>query len=108
MDQILREKLLEIESHIEELYEANRKFLLLDGSKKSLLARLTTRAHGSSHASKEAMALTNTEWVKFSEAHAEAEALMIKSKHKHDLLIKSFDAAYLSLKVDSQTIKRSR
>lgn len=108
MDKGLQERLARIDKQIESLYGAEEKYLSLDAAKEHVLAVLTVAASGSSEAAKKTQALATLDWKLFKEGLALAEASFHKEKHRLELRFKSYDAAHLSLKVESDTIKKQK
>lgn len=106
MDSRLEEKLRKIDSHIVILRELEGDYFQLEASEKPTLAKIILNMQGTSHAQKENAALASQDWIDFSNGLAESHAIYLQAKRRYELLLKAFDAEYLSLKTDSQAIRR--
>lgn len=106
MDSGLKERLSLIDKQIEKLFHVEREFFLLEGSEKSFLASLTIKSLESSHAAKQNEALASAEWESFSDGMASHKSEYLREKRKLELLIKAFDAEYLTYKVENRVIQR--
>ena len=108
MDQGLKNRLIKIDEQINRLYEAESKYLSLEAVKEHKLAVITSQSEGASLVAKKTIALATEEFRAFKASLALAEAEFHKEKHKLELTLKAFDAAYLSLKVESPVINRQK
>lgn len=106
MDQRLKDQLDKIDKHIKKLFTIEKQFLYLDGTKKSLLAELTRKAEGKSHAERESIALSMGDWKDFAKGLAEKEAEFNREKRRYELLMKAMDCEYATYKIEAQVIKR--
>lgn len=106
IDKVLLERLYRIEQRISILREKEEKYLHLEAHKKVVFANLYISAHGKSIAEKENNAYASDEWKNFAEAHAIAFADYNQARREHELSIKAYDAAHLTLKTESPIIKR--
>ena len=102
----LRKRLSDIENHLEVLRAAEEKFLFLDAHKKVLSAQLFLKSEGKSVAEREAIAFASYDWIDFSKGLAEAESKFNHERRMHELLLKKYDAAHLSLKMETPVINR--
>lgn len=108
MDSKLKEQLDKIDAHIVNLFHIEHEFLLLDGSKKALLATLTLKAEGKSFADRECRALASPDWKDFVTGHALKEAEYQRARRRYELLLKAFDGHYLGYKIEGQAIRRQQ
>ena len=108
MDRLLQERLLKISEHIGVLKAAERTYLELDASKRSMAAQLFLKAKGSSVAEREANAYSSDDWVNFSKGLAEAETVFNYERRNYELKLKAFDAEYLSYKIENSAIMRQK
>lgn len=108
MDSKLKTRLIKINEQIDRLYKTEEVYLSLDSARDHVLARLTANAPStlSSEASRSSWAKATEEWKKHRESLAYAEATFHKERHKLDLIMKAFDAEYLSFKIEAQAIPR--
>ncbi len=106
MDQRLRERLDQLEEHIRTLFKVEKEFLFLDGSKKSLLAEITRKSQGKSHAEREGEAYASEDWKNFAAGLSAKEAEWNREKRRYELLMKAFDAEYTTLKIEGNVINR--
>lgn len=106
MDTRLREQLNKVDEHIKKLFDVELMFLQLDGSKKALQAQLTLKSLGKSHAERETKALASDDWENFCFELSNQEAQYNREKRRYELLLKAFDAEYLTMKVEAPAIKR--
>lgn len=106
MDLRLNKRLMDIEGHLETLKTAESAFLYLEAHRKVLAAQLFLKAEGKSVAEREAQVYASKDWVNFSSGHAEAEASFNHQRRMHELLLKKYDGAHLTLKTESPVIKR--
>jgi hypothetical protein len=102
----LKKALSRIDKQIERLFLVEHQFLELDGNKKALLAALTIKALGKSHAEREANALASEDWKAFLRGHTQKEAEYNQERRRYELLLKNFDAEYIEYKIESSAIKR--
>lgn len=102
----LRKRLSDIENHLEVLRAAEEKYLFLEAHRKVLSAQLFLKAEGKSVAEREAIAFASDDWINFSKGHAEAEVKFNHERRMHELLMKKYDAAHLSLKTEAPVINR--
>ncbi len=107
IDGQLREALQDINKQIDVLHEIEKRFLFVDAHKKAILASLIVEQLQGSFAMREAKALASETWKVYCLNHADGEAEYNRAKRRYELLLKSFDGAYLSLKTEVQTIRRS-
>ncbi len=106
MDSRLHEQLEKLDEHIKRLFLTEKEFLVLDATKKSLLAELTRQADGKSHAERESIALSSQDWKDFAIGHANKEAEFNREKRRYELLVHAFNAAYSTMKIEAQMIKK--
>lgn len=106
MDFRLRDKLSKLDEHISKLFHIEHDYLQLEGSKKGLLASLTIKALGKSHAEKETYALASQDWKDLIVGIALKEAEYNRDKRRLELLFKAFDAEYSSMKIEAQAIRK--
>lgn len=106
IDRSLAECLNELWAQNEVLKSAERLYLELEGNKKSMLAQITARMDGKSHAEKETKALASQDWRDFVSGHVEAETAFNYERRKFDILDKAFYAAHSSYKLDERSIRR--
>ncbi len=108
MDDKLRKRLIKIDEQISKLYEAEEKYLTLEAVKEHILAVYVSEAQGPSETAKKTIALARVDFRAFKESLALAEAGFHREKHKLELVLKAFDAAYLSLKLEVPVINRQQ
>lgn len=108
MDEKLKKRLIKIDEQIDELYQAEQTYLTLEAVKDHILAVMVSEAEGSSEAAKKTIALSRADYKTFKESLALAESEFHKHKHKYELVLKAFDAAYLSLKLEVSAINRQQ
>jgi hypothetical protein len=106
MDSRLRERLEKIADHSNQMFHVEHEFFHLDASEKAMLAILTIQQPGKSHAEKQNLALASDGWRDFVAGHSLKKAEYNRERRRHELLLKAFDAEYLTMKVESPVIKR--
>ncbi len=106
MDPRLHDQLAKLDEHIKRLFQVEKEFLYLDGTKKSLLAELTRKAEGKSHAEKESIALSMGDWRDFTKILAEKEAEFNRERRRYELLLLAFQAEYAQFKIETQMIRK--
>ena len=107
MDSQLEEALDKAEEHVKKtLKAAEKNFFFLKAHKDILYSRLLLGMKEGTLAVKEAQVYTSKEWIDFSEGLAGAEVEYLELRRLYELLLKRFDASYLSLKLESPLIKR--
>jgi hypothetical protein len=95
MDKRLEERLSRWLTQIEEVHAKELAWRKLDASEKSLLAELTLKAEGKSHAERETRALASQSWKDFSHA-----------KRLLELKAKAYDAEHVTYKIENEAVKR--
>jgi len=108
MDPKLKKRLLKIDEQLQKLYEAEEKYLTLEAVKEHILAVMMSEAGDLSEAAKKTIAMSRADYKTFKESLAVAEAMFHREKHKYELVLKAFDAAYLSLKLEVPAINRQQ
>lgn len=110
MDIDLKDRLKKIKLQVDALHKAHEIYLSLDGAKEHTLAVLITEApiELTSQSAKETWAKADKKWAIFKEALAIAEAEFYKQKHMLDLQNNTFQAQYLSVKIDYDLTKRDK
>jgi len=108
MDPKLKKRLLKIDEQIEKLYLAEEKYLTLEAVKEHILAVKVSETDGPSEAAKKTIAMSRADYKTFKESLAHAKAEFHRQEHKYELIIKAFDAAYLSLKLEVPAINRQQ
>jgi hypothetical protein len=106
MDSRLFDRLKKIEDSIDALRVAEKAYLSLEANRKAMLAQLTLKAVGKSHAERETIALASEEWRDFIGGHVEAESNFNHERRMYELRLKAYDAEHLTLKTEAPVIKR--
>ncbi len=106
MDYKLKERLEKIDKQIQVVYESEEKFLTIEAAKENIKACLVAKASGTSQAARETLAEATQEWATFSKNLAIAKAIFHREKHYLELKLKAFDAEFLSLKLETNAIRR--
>ena len=106
MDDQLKKFLDLWHDQIEVLQEIERKYYILDASEKSYWGELFLKAEGKNIPEKEAVTYSSKEWKDFKYGWAVAKSEYNKEKRQLELQQKAFDAAYLSLKIESDAIRK--
>jgi hypothetical protein len=106
MDKRLEERLSRWLTQIEEVHAKELAWRKLDASEKSLLAELTLKAEGKSHAERETRALASQSWKDFSQGLAIAESEFNHAKRLLELKAKAYDAEHVTYKIENEAVKR--
>lgn len=106
IDQILKGELARWEAQIEVLKKAESIYFTLDASEKTIFSKIVIRADGNTVSSREAFAYSHPDYVAFKEGLAKAHSDYLHEKRRLDLIIKSFDAYYLTFKLHNEVIRR--
>lgn len=106
MDNALRQALENLNQQNEILGKARNEYLLFEAQRKHFEGVLVQGSTGKSMAEKTSYAQSSKEWEAFHSRLARLEAVYEFQKLKYEILDKVFQAEYLSLKLDSSTIKR--
>lgn len=106
MDQALKDCVQRLEKHNEALGVARNAFLAKDAEKHHFESALIVGALGGSNAEKTVNARASADWLQFHKELARLEAVYEFRKFEHEILNKTWQSEYLSLKVDSETIKK--
>lgn len=113
MDNALKEQLENIENQIKSLNRSEQNFLIADAHKDVLFAEMYRKTErmdlGSSkrtQADRESEVYSSKDWIDFSNGLATAHASFNNERRMYELSLKSFDAEYLSYKINNQAIIR--
>ncbi len=106
LDRELAARLNNLNAQNERLTAARGAYLLKEAERKHFEASLIVEAEGKSQAEKQTNAQAMPEWASFQRELARLEAALEFEKLRYDILDKAFQASYLSLKLDADTIKR--
>jgi hypothetical protein len=107
IDDGLHSRLEAWHKQIEKLATIEMIFRNLDASEKTLYSQLFLEAPGKNIEEKKAGAYTDQKWIDFKKGLAKAETEYHKERRILELKQKAYDGAYLSLKIDSDAIRRS-
>lgn len=108
MDSDLVDRLKKIKMQIELLYAAEEVYLTLDAVKDHKLATLMFTSMENSVAAKQVSAHRTEDWHEFKKALAIAEAKFHKEKHMLDLQNSTFQAQYLSAKIEVDLVRNKK
>lgn len=103
---MLKEKLLEWESQINKLGEAESNYFNLEASEKSFFSDLVIRSDQKTIAMKEHEASASQAWTIFKSGLAESKSFYNKQRRILELKMKSFDASYLEYKLNNEYIRK--
>lgn len=106
MDQKLREILEKTNKIIIDFKKSEKESLYLDAHKKVLLAELTIKAIGKSHAEREIKAQADPSYEDFIKGLSISQSETNSLKRRLDLLNNAFIAEYLEAKLEVDSIKR--
>ena len=107
MDSLLKERLESWYDQIKKIAEIEKKYLLLEGTEKSLAGQLFLQSEGKNVAEREARAMSSTDWVNFKKGWAEAKSEYNNEKRILELKIKAYEAEYITLKRESEAIRKN-
>jgi len=107
MDEQLEARLEKAHMVSEQLALVDRNHLELEANEKPLWAKLFLETQGTV-AEREARVYVNPDWLNFAKGLAESKSRMNLVKRDWELAMKAFDAAYLTLKIQGETLKRGR
>lgn len=108
MDSQLESKLRKWHKQIEVLENIEGQYFELDATEKSLEGALYLKAEGKTVDERKARAWSSEEWKAFKLSLAEKKKEYLKEKRILELVIKSYEASYLSYKLENDAIKRGR
>lgn len=108
MDSRLEERLRLADEQSNRLFQAETEYNQLDASEKALLAMLTLKQEGKSHAERETKALASQDWSDFNAGYALRKAEYNRERRRYELLIKAYDAEHLSFKIEEGAIRRQK
>lgn len=106
MDSALELRLRKISEQVDELKKAQESYLTLKANEKSLEGKLFLEAEGKTVSEKEAKSYSSADWKSFAKGLAVAQAEYEFHKRRYELLMKAFDAEYLSMKIDHLAITK--
>lgn len=108
MDSILHKRLEKFQKQIDALAEVEGSYRTLDAAKENQLAKLMMGAPKelTSDAAKKAWAYATETWSTFKTGLAIAETEYNKQKHILELKRHAYQSEYLTLKLDSESIKK--
>lgn len=106
MDNQLTIILRNLEKQNDILGLARREYLKQEATRKHYEAKLVSVAQGKSHAERLIYAQSSDAWKVLSETIAKLEADSEFQKLKMDILSKEYQGEYLSLKIDSEVMKK--
>lgn len=107
MDVTLKTRLTRLWEQNDVLKAAELLYLELEANKKPLLAALTIKAQGKSHAEREALALSSDDYKNLLAALVQAETAFNFEKRKFSILENAFFAAHSSYKLDERSIRKA-
>ena len=108
LDPRLQEQLDNWERHLEVVDFCERKFFFLEATKKPLNGMLFIKESGKNISEREAKVNSSDEWKVFEEGYWAARNEYNSSLRKKELLMKSFDAAYLQFKREADYLNRGK
>ena len=106
MDSRLKSLIDRLNAHNTVLGRARDVFLAKEAERKHFEASLVKTALGKSHAEKLINAQSSNEWLEFHVALARLESIYEFRKLEHEILSKEWISEHLSLKVDTETIRK--
>jgi len=107
IDQELKDRLEKWHEQIVVLQKAERDYLSLKANEKIVFGSMFVKVDGSVK-EKESLVYASEEWKTFSNNLVEAEVLYMKARRDLDLKIKTYEAVYLTYKLENDYIKRGR
>ena len=105
MDCKLEERLRRWHEQIEKIEPIEKRYLELSANQKPLLSRLFLTGNGTQK-EREATAYINPEWKIFSDGLVEAEISFNKEIRLLELKKKSFEAEYLTYKIENEATRQ--
>lgn len=109
IDQLLRDSLVRIYNQIEQLSKTENTHANLSATEKVLFAELFLKTeHTKNLETRKNEVYASKDWRDFAKGLAVAESDRNKERRKYELLLKVFDAEYLSFKIDHSAINRQK
>lgn len=105
MDSLLEASLRKIEAQIKKLARVERRYLGLEGARKTTYALLFAKSLKKSIAEREYDVQANPEWMKYMEELVDAEVTYNQEKRVYDLLVMVHHSEKSTFKVDASAIR---
>jgi len=108
MDSRLDERLTAWHNFIDVITKSEGDYLKLEANDKPMFSLLYMKSEGRTVAEKEAYVYSSKEWDQFKKGHIAAKIEYLRDKRKLELLVKAYEATYITYKIEAEAIRRAK